>query len=160
MMSQQHEAEEEGPMRLLPDDVLADVLRHGVPRVVATSRRVCTAWRTLIDGRGLFHEDLIPRSLAALFVNYNEMALAELFPTPPPCRIPQATTCPTPASGATATASSSSSTACSTPPRGGGRPCRNSRPSIPPTTCGRVAALRGALDPKRSPLLQSSLGTA
>nr|TKW26639.1 hypothetical protein SEVIR_3G203600v2 [Setaria viridis] len=82
MMSQQHEAEEEGPMRLLPDNVLVDVLRRGAPRVVATSRRVCTVWRALIDGRGLLREDLVPRSLAGLFVNYNEMALTELFRCP------------------------------------------------------------------------------
>uniref|UniRef100_K3ZC48 F-box domain-containing protein n=1 Tax=Setaria italica TaxID=4555 RepID=K3ZC48_SETIT len=69
-------------MRLLPDDVLADVLRRGAPRVVATSRRVCTALRALIDSRSLLREDLVPRSLAGLFVNYNEMALAELFRPP------------------------------------------------------------------------------
>ena len=48
--------------RLLPDDVLADVLR----------RCVCRAWRALIDGRGLLRVDLLPRSLAGLFVNYNQ----------------------------------------------------------------------------------------
>jgi len=62
---------EEGSMRLLPDDVLADVLR-----------RVCRAWRALIDDRRLLRGDLLPRSLAGLFVNYNELPFAELFRRP------------------------------------------------------------------------------
>ncbi|CAN6350736.1 unnamed protein product [Urochloa humidicola] len=69
-------------MRLLPDDVLADVLRRAAPRGIATSRRVCRAWRALIDGRGLLRRDLVPRSLAGLFINYNELHFPELFHRP------------------------------------------------------------------------------
>ncbi|CAL4901220.1 unnamed protein product [Urochloa decumbens] len=74
--------EEEGLMRLLPDDVLADVLGRAVPRDVATARRVCRAWRALIDGRGLLRRDLVPRSLAGLFISYDGLHFPELFHRP------------------------------------------------------------------------------
>ncbi|RLM99065.1 hypothetical protein C2845_PM06G18150 [Panicum miliaceum] len=67
----QHTTSEEGSMRLLPDDVLADVLC-----------RVCRVGRALIDDRRLLRRDLLPRSLAGLFVNYNELPFAELFHLP------------------------------------------------------------------------------
>ena len=40
------------------------------------------AWRALIDDRRLLRGDLLPRSLAGLFVNYNELPFAELFRRP------------------------------------------------------------------------------
>jgi hypothetical protein len=65
MERQPEEPEEEDRARLLPDDVLADVLSRLAPRGLATSRCVCTAWRAVIDGRGLLRADLLPpRSLA------------------------------------------------------------------------------------------------
>ncbi|KAG0548740.1 hypothetical protein BDA96_01G193200 [Sorghum bicolor] len=65
------EPQEEDRTRLLPDDVLADVLSRLAPRGLATSRCVCAAWRAVIDGRGLLRADLLPPcSLAGLFINY------------------------------------------------------------------------------------------
>jgi hypothetical protein len=65
------EPQEEDRARLLPDDVLADVLSRLAPRGLATSRCICTAWRAIIDGRGLLRADLLPPcSLAGLFINY------------------------------------------------------------------------------------------
>lgn len=56
--------------RLLPDDVLADVLSRLPPRGLAASRCVCAAWRAVIDGRRLLHVELLPRSLAGLLIKY------------------------------------------------------------------------------------------
>ncbi|KAL6647269.1 hypothetical protein ACP70R_014706 [Stipagrostis hirtigluma subsp. patula] len=69
---------------LLPEDLLADVLRRLPPRGLAASRRVCTAWRAAVDGRRLLHaaELLLPRSLAGLFVSYNELLHSEFFARP------------------------------------------------------------------------------
>ncbi|KAM3297061.1 hypothetical protein ACQJBY_039099 [Aegilops geniculata] len=54
--------------RLLPHDVLANVLRHlGSPRRIAASRCICKAWRDIIDGRRLLRSDLLPISLAGIF---------------------------------------------------------------------------------------------
>ncbi|KAK3146074.1 hypothetical protein QOZ80_3BG0261290 [Eleusine coracana subsp. coracana] len=75
---------------LLPDDLLADVLRRVAPRDLAVSRCVCRAWRALIDEHGLLRTDLLPLSLAGLFlrfafVEYHEIEYAEpeLFARPP-----------------------------------------------------------------------------
>ncbi|CAN6317516.1 unnamed protein product [Urochloa humidicola] len=58
---------------LLPEDVLADVLGRLAPRWLAASRRVCHAWRAAIDGRGLLRDaaDLLPRSLAGIFIQHS-----------------------------------------------------------------------------------------
>nr|CAB3464879.1 unnamed protein product [Digitaria exilis] len=79
---QGYEGEVGSMTRLLPDDVLADVLRRAAPRVVATARRVCSAWRALVDERRLLRRDLVPRSLAGFFIKYNELPLPELFHRP------------------------------------------------------------------------------
>ncbi|RLN00093.1 hypothetical protein C2845_PM06G23310 [Panicum miliaceum] len=63
---------------LLPDDVLADVLRRAAPRGLAVSRCVCRAWRAFIDDCGLLRADLLPRSLAGLVISYRNL------PRPPP----------------------------------------------------------------------------
>ncbi|CAN6302128.1 unnamed protein product [Urochloa humidicola] len=70
---------------MLPDDVLTDVLSRLAPRGLAASRSVCTAWRDLIDARRLLRADLLPLSLAGLFVNYDAPAynFAELFSRQP-----------------------------------------------------------------------------
>ncbi|CAN6311101.1 unnamed protein product [Urochloa humidicola] len=66
---------------MLPDDVLADALSRLAPRGLAASRSVCTAWREIIDARRLLRADLLPLSLAGLFVNYvaPEYDFAKLF---------------------------------------------------------------------------------
>lgn len=69
-------------MELLPDDVLADVLQRVAPRGLATSRCVCRAWCTLIDDRRLLRSDLLPHSLAGLFINYHELRFPDLFRRP------------------------------------------------------------------------------
>ncbi|KAK3146683.1 hypothetical protein QOZ80_3BG0270180 [Eleusine coracana subsp. coracana] len=66
----------------LPDDVLADVLRHLAPRYLAASRSVCRAWRDVVDARGLLRADLLPLSLAGLFINFHCLDITELFSRP------------------------------------------------------------------------------
>lgn len=68
--------------RLLPDDVLADILRRLPPPSLAVSRCVCTWWRALIDDCGILRADLLPQSLAGLVISYNELEYAELFARP------------------------------------------------------------------------------
>jgi hypothetical protein len=68
--------------RLLPDDVLAEVLRRVAPRSLAVSRCVCRAWRALIDDRGMLHADLLPHSLAGLFISYMNRLYAKFFARP------------------------------------------------------------------------------
>lgn len=67
---------------LLPDDVLADVLRRLAPRGLAASRCVCRSWRSLVDDRRLLRGDLLPRSLAGIFLNYNELRHPEFLARP------------------------------------------------------------------------------
>ncbi|KAK1646179.1 hypothetical protein QYE76_063984 [Lolium multiflorum] len=52
----------------LPDDLLADVLRRLPPRHLAASRCVRRAWRRVIDERRLLRSDLLPLSLAGIFI--------------------------------------------------------------------------------------------
>ncbi|CAN6310214.1 unnamed protein product [Urochloa humidicola] len=74
------ERQEEGNLTaLLPDDVLADVLRRVAPRGLAACRCACRSWRSLIDGRRLLRADLLPRSLAGFFVSYNMLDLPEFL---------------------------------------------------------------------------------
>ncbi|CAN6287447.1 unnamed protein product [Urochloa humidicola] len=58
---------------LLPEDVLADVLRRLAPRWLAASRGVCRPWRAAVDGRGLLRDaaGLLPRSLAGIFIHHS-----------------------------------------------------------------------------------------
>ncbi|CAL4943323.1 unnamed protein product [Urochloa decumbens] len=61
-------------MDLLPEDVLADILRRLAPRWLATSRCVCRAWRAAVDNRGLLSAvaGLLPRSLAGIFIHHSD----------------------------------------------------------------------------------------
>ncbi|PUZ38361.1 hypothetical protein GQ55_9G189800 [Panicum hallii var. hallii] len=68
--------------RLLPDDVLVEVLRRVAPRSLAVSRCVCRAWRALIDDRGMLHADLLPHSLSGLFISYMNRLYAKFFARP------------------------------------------------------------------------------
>uniref|UniRef100_A0A0D9ZBB5 F-box domain-containing protein n=1 Tax=Oryza glumipatula TaxID=40148 RepID=A0A0D9ZBB5_9ORYZ len=67
----------------LPDDVLAEVLRRLAPRSLAACRCVCKPWRDLVDDRRLLRADLLPRSLAGIFVNFHCLYSSEFFARPP-----------------------------------------------------------------------------
>ncbi|GJN39748.1 hypothetical protein PR202_gb28885 [Eleusine coracana subsp. coracana] len=68
--------------RLLPDDMLADVLRRAAPRDLAVSRCVCRAWRALVDDRRLLRADLLPLSLAGLFIDYSGLPYTNFLARP------------------------------------------------------------------------------
>ncbi|CAM0951514.1 unnamed protein product [Alopecurus aequalis] len=69
---------------LLPEDVLAEVLRHvAVPRWLAISRCVCKAWRAIIDCEGLLHTEL---PFSGIFIHFQDHPFPEFFTRPPaPC---------------------------------------------------------------------------
>ena len=67
---------------LLPEDVLAGVLRRLAPRGLATSRRVCKAWRAVVDAHRLLRPELLPRSLAGILVNFHGLYVTEFFSRP------------------------------------------------------------------------------
>ncbi|CAO2146383.1 unnamed protein product [Urochloa humidicola] len=68
----------------LPDDLLADVLGRLPARSLAASRRVCKAWRDVIDQRRLLlrlrHQ--LPHSLRGLFINYQDYGKPHFFSRP------------------------------------------------------------------------------
>jgi hypothetical protein len=72
---------EDQPARL-PEDVLAAILHRVRPRWLAVSRCVCKTWRDTVDGRGLLRADLLPLSLAGLFVHFDEHEFPEFFARP------------------------------------------------------------------------------
>ncbi|KAK1683264.1 hypothetical protein QYE76_044112 [Lolium multiflorum] len=74
----------------LPTDVLAEVLRRVPPRWIAAARCVCRAWRDAVDGRRLLRADLLPLSLAGLFVHFDEHKLPEFLARPSPSPSPSA----------------------------------------------------------------------
>ncbi|KAM0833210.1 hypothetical protein ACQ4PT_064399 [Festuca glaucescens] len=76
---EQLEETEDQPARL-PEDVLAAILRRVPPRWLAVSRCVCRAWRDAVDG--LLRADLLPLSLAGLFVHFDEHEFPEFFARP------------------------------------------------------------------------------
>ncbi|XP_020148845.1 uncharacterized protein [Aegilops tauschii subsp. strangulata] len=67
---------------MLPQDVLADVLRRIAPRDLAISRCVCKAWCTIIDARHLFPADLLPHWVGGIIINFNDLMLSEFFSRP------------------------------------------------------------------------------
>ncbi|KAK1645250.1 hypothetical protein QYE76_063055 [Lolium multiflorum] len=54
-------------VQLLPDDVLACILRRLNSRSLAASRCVCKAWCALVDTRSLLRADLLPISVYGIF---------------------------------------------------------------------------------------------
>uniref|UniRef100_A0ACD5YJR0 Uncharacterized protein n=1 Tax=Avena sativa TaxID=4498 RepID=A0ACD5YJR0_AVESA len=76
------EEELEAQAARLPDDVLADILSRVPPGCLAASRCVCKDWRDAVDGRRLLRADLLPLSLAGLFVHYNEHKFPEFLARP------------------------------------------------------------------------------
>uniref|UniRef100_A0A0A9AAL8 F-box domain-containing protein n=1 Tax=Arundo donax TaxID=35708 RepID=A0A0A9AAL8_ARUDO len=71
--------EQEGTLNQLPEDVLANILRRLAPRCLATSRCVCKPWCTIIDTRRLLRSDLLPLSVAGIFINFHGLVLSEFF---------------------------------------------------------------------------------
>lgn len=67
---------------LLPADVLADVLCRLAPRGLAAPRCVCKAWQIIIDARRLLRAELLPHSLAGIYVNFRALHISEFFSRP------------------------------------------------------------------------------
>jgi hypothetical protein len=66
--------------RLLPPDVLADILhRLESPRRLAASRCVCKAWWDIVDACRLLRPDLLPLSLAGIFIYIHDTDLPKYF---------------------------------------------------------------------------------
>ncbi|CAL4943620.1 unnamed protein product [Urochloa decumbens] len=62
--------QQEDLTRLLPADVLAEVLRRLPHRGLAVSRCVCKAWRSAIDARRLMLRHLLPHSLGGIYLRF------------------------------------------------------------------------------------------
>jgi hypothetical protein len=66
---------------LLPEDVLADVLRRvAAPRPLAVSPCVCKAWRDIIDREGLLCTEL---PFVGMFICFDVLPFPEFFSRPP-----------------------------------------------------------------------------
>ncbi|XP_021319679.1 uncharacterized protein LOC8056463 [Sorghum bicolor] len=70
-----------GMLALLPDDMLANILRRLPPRGLAMSRCVCKSWLAVINAHRLLRADLLPLSLAGFFMNFDNFYISE-FLTP------------------------------------------------------------------------------
>ena len=66
---------------LLPDDLLADVLRRLPPRRLAASRCVCKAWRGTVDARRLLRLDL-PHAVDSIVLNLYSLKSSRLLSRP------------------------------------------------------------------------------
>ncbi|TVU23672.1 hypothetical protein EJB05_26051, partial [Eragrostis curvula] len=71
---------------ILPDDVLVDVFRRLPARSLAASRRVCKAWRDLVDEQQLLLplRRLLPHSVRGIFINYMDHRRPYFFARPAP----------------------------------------------------------------------------
>ena len=72
----------------LPHDLLVGVLRRLQPssRSLAASRCVCKAWRAVVDTNQLL-TDLLPQSLAGIFVHIGHGTLPKYLSLMPPTEI-------------------------------------------------------------------------
>ncbi|KAL6843735.1 hypothetical protein ACP4OV_026306 [Aristida adscensionis] len=71
--------EQEGTLNQLPKDVLANILQRLAPRCLATCRCVCKPLCAIIDSHRLLRSDLLPFSLAGIFINFHDLVLSEFF---------------------------------------------------------------------------------
>ncbi|CAL4990392.1 unnamed protein product [Urochloa decumbens] len=72
----------------LPNDVLEDILRRLPARSLAASRRICKAWRDVVDERQLLLRlrRLLPHSVHGLFVNYLDHRRPHFLARPAPAQ--------------------------------------------------------------------------
>lgn len=68
---------------LLPEDVFVEVHRRLAPRSLAASRCVCKAWKAVIDAHRLLRAELLPHSLAGIYINFRGLHISEFFSRPP-----------------------------------------------------------------------------
>ncbi|XP_052147380.1 uncharacterized protein LOC127766354 [Oryza glaberrima] len=80
MMEEDQPADE--VVLLLPEEILAEILRRLPPRSLAASRCVCTDWRSTIDSRRLLRADLLPLSLAVIFIDFWGLRFPDFFSRP------------------------------------------------------------------------------
>jgi hypothetical protein len=68
----------------LPNDALAHAFRRLPARSLAETRRVCKAWRAIVDARALLlqHRRLLPRSVHGVFINCIDHCRPHLFSRP------------------------------------------------------------------------------
>ncbi|XBI98506.1 hypothetical protein VPH35_018736 [Triticum aestivum] len=68
--------------QVLPEELLADVLRRVAPRGLAACRCACKALLGIINARRLLRTDLLPHSVAGIFINFHSEGLPEFFARP------------------------------------------------------------------------------
>ncbi|KAF8669078.1 hypothetical protein HU200_051401 [Digitaria exilis] len=80
-MEEQHQqaGDDDLMTRLLPEDVLAQILCLLPPRDLAVSRCVCAEWKGAVDRRRLLRADLLPLSVGGIFINICAHCYAEFF---------------------------------------------------------------------------------
>ncbi|XP_066316302.1 uncharacterized protein [Miscanthus floridulus] len=66
-------------LEMLPEDLLADVLRRLPPRSLRVSRCVCKAWRAIVDVHKLLRADLLPLSFGGIMIGFNMLGHAEFL---------------------------------------------------------------------------------
>ncbi|KAM0903272.1 hypothetical protein ACQ4PT_018753 [Festuca glaucescens] len=74
-------------MELLPEDLLADILRRLSAHDLAAARCVHSSWRAVIDSHRLMQ--LVQLPLAGIFISFNDHAFSELLarPVPPSAKV-------------------------------------------------------------------------
>ncbi|CAL4935123.1 unnamed protein product [Urochloa decumbens] len=70
--------QQQGLLRMLPDDILDDVLRRLAPRELSVLRCAGKAWRAAVEARGL----LLPRAVGGIFVWWNDLDSLEFVARP------------------------------------------------------------------------------
>ncbi|XP_048549043.1 uncharacterized protein LOC125540843 [Triticum urartu] len=68
--------------QVLPEEILADVLRRVAPRGLAVCRCACKALLAVIDARRLLRGDLLPLSVGGVFINFYCERVSEFFASP------------------------------------------------------------------------------
>jgi hypothetical protein len=66
-------------LQMLPEDLLADVLRRLPPRSLAVSRCVCKAWHAIVDVHKLMRADLLPLSFGGIMIGFNMLGRTEFL---------------------------------------------------------------------------------